>query len=167
MRRKLAAVGSNSLQEWADKINGAMAASVAAIIATGQAFIAAKGDLGHGNFERLFANHDDHIAEPVHCTIGTAERFMAIAEHKVLSKSAHAPLLPPSWRRAGQRNAGFLKTRVSPLPRSSFRLSMLFAPSGQGGRRPFRKMRLGPRLRAVLCNRAGVFAYRGGGSHGQ
>lgn len=54
--------------------------------------------LWHGNFERLFANHQNPVAEPVHCTPGTAQRFMAIASHPVLSKAAHGQLLPPSWR---------------------------------------------------------------------
>lgn len=54
--------------------------------------------LGHGNFERLFAGHKDPVAEPVHCTIGTAERLMKIAGHGIISKSAHGPTLPPSWR---------------------------------------------------------------------
>jgi hypothetical protein len=41
-RLELAVGGANGLQQWADKINGAIASSVASIIATGRAFIAAK-----------------------------------------------------------------------------------------------------------------------------
>lgn len=84
-------------QAWARKINASMADSVAAIIATGQAFIDAKKTLKHGEFERMFANHADPLPEPVACSHDTAKRLMAVARNPALSNGAHAPLLPPSW----------------------------------------------------------------------
>jgi hypothetical protein len=36
------------------------------------------------------------VCEPVHCTPGTAQRFMLIAKHPVLGNPAHVPHLPPS-----------------------------------------------------------------------
>jgi hypothetical protein len=95
---ELLIVGSNSLQWWAEKINGAMADSVAAIIATGQAFIDAKIAVGHGQFERLFANHADPLENPVKCTSRTAQMLMKIAGDPILSNTNHGSVLPPSWR---------------------------------------------------------------------
>lgn len=84
-------------QEWARKINISMASSVAAIIETGRAFLDAKKELDHGDFQRLFANHPDPLPEPVSCSPGTAQRLMKIASNPVLAKAAHAPVLPCSW----------------------------------------------------------------------
>jgi hypothetical protein len=85
----------NDAQGWARRINSSMAESVAAIIATGQAFIDAKRALPHGQFERLFANHADALPEPVTCSQNTANQLMAIGRR--FAKSAYVQTLPPYW----------------------------------------------------------------------
>jgi hypothetical protein len=85
-------------QLWARRINRRLGEAVAAIIATGHALLGAKRALPHGQWERLFVGHPEAVADPVRFSIGTAERLMAIAKHPILTKSAHGPLLPPSWR---------------------------------------------------------------------
>jgi hypothetical protein len=93
----LAVVGGGRAQEWARRINRSMAESVAAILATGRAFIDAKAQLKHGEFERLFKGHENAVAEPVQCSARTARMFMTIATHPMLSDRKHASVLPASW----------------------------------------------------------------------
>jgi hypothetical protein len=81
---------------WARKINAAIADSVAAIIATGQALIDAKGELPHGQFERLFANHPNPLPEPVNCTPDWARRFMSIASNALIANGKYASHFPQS-----------------------------------------------------------------------
>jgi hypothetical protein len=69
-----------------------------AIVATGQAFIDAKAECDHGNFEKLFANHPKHVPEPVNCNSRTARKLMAIARNAELSNRTHGSVLPSSWR---------------------------------------------------------------------
>jgi hypothetical protein len=85
-----------ALQGWADKINMDLAHTVAGIIKTGDDLCAAKRALKHGKWERLFDKHS--LERPVPLSIGTAQRFMKISQHPVLSNTAHGPLLPGSWR---------------------------------------------------------------------
>jgi hypothetical protein len=79
-----------------DKKLSMRAQRVAAIIATGQAFIDAKKSLPHGQFERLFANHADPLPEPVTCSPDWARRFMAIARNKALTNGNYGSHLPAS-----------------------------------------------------------------------
>jgi hypothetical protein len=85
-------------QAWADAINTHHEQAVEAIVATGRALVAAKKALKqHGGWLRLFGGGPLAVARPVRFSLGTAERLMKIAQHPELSKSAHAPILPPSW----------------------------------------------------------------------
>ena len=83
-------IGSDSWQQWGDRISAAWQKAVEAIVETGQLLIDAKADLKHGTFEAM-----------VRCrlpfTPSTARRLMAIAEHPIISNRAHAHVLPPSW----------------------------------------------------------------------
>lgn len=85
-----------ALQGWADKINGHIARTVHAIVATGDELHAAKRALGHGRWEQLFNRR--LLERPVPLTLRTAQRLMAISKNPVLSNTTHGSSLPPSWR---------------------------------------------------------------------
>jgi hypothetical protein len=74
-----------------DRIAAAWGKQVESIIETGQYLIEAKEELGHGSYEAM-------VQSKLPFAKNTAHRLKAIAEHDVLSKVAHGPLLPPSWR---------------------------------------------------------------------
>src|SRR5262245_43534504 len=95
----LVPVRTDLAQQWANKINRTLGDAVAAILATGQALIAAKEDkaLRHGGWERMFTGHKDAIADPIRLTHNTATIFMKIAGHPLISKGDHGHLLPASW----------------------------------------------------------------------
>jgi len=78
-------------EQWAHKINTASARSVESILEIGRLLHAAKRDLAHGEFGRLF---DERL---IPFSQNTADRLMAIAGNPVLSNSAHVQNLPPSW----------------------------------------------------------------------
>lgn len=78
-------------EQWASRICAQLGKSVEGIIETGRLLAAAKGELAHGEWTRMF---DDGL---VPFTLNTAERFMKVAKHPQLSNSAHAQTLPPSW----------------------------------------------------------------------
>jgi hypothetical protein len=85
-------------QQWATRINRHVVTVVEGIVATGRDLIAAKKQLGHGGgWVQMFPGRSDSVAEPVRFSIRTADRFMAIANHALLSNSTHASNLPPSW----------------------------------------------------------------------
>jgi hypothetical protein len=87
--QSLVVIHTDLAQQWATRINRTMAETVAAIIATGQAFLEAKHQLKHGAFLRLFADHRAAIADPVRCSRETAYRFMSIASHPVGASIKH------------------------------------------------------------------------------
>jgi len=58
-------------------------------IARGRVLIEMKEELEHGSFEATVKRHMSTTA---------AQRLMKIAGHPVISKAAHGPLLPASWR---------------------------------------------------------------------
>jgi hypothetical protein len=72
------------------RITTAWQKTVANIIETGRLLIEAKDDIGHGAFQEM-------IRSQLPFGPGTAQRLMQIAENKILSNTAHAPLLPASW----------------------------------------------------------------------
>jgi hypothetical protein len=88
---------ARSLQDGADRVNLHLAKAAASVIAAGQVLIELKRTTPHGDWARLFIGHPQAIARPIRLSVGTAERFMQIARHPVLSKSAHAPNLPSAW----------------------------------------------------------------------
>jgi hypothetical protein len=77
-------------QPWQDRIRGAWQKCAESIIETGRLLNAAKDELEHGSFLEM-------VRSKLPFGPDTAERLMAIARHPVLSDSAHAPILPPSW----------------------------------------------------------------------
>jgi N6-adenosine-specific RNA methylase IME4 len=78
-------------KQWAARIKAAWQSSVEGIFKTGRELIAAKGELEHGAFEAMIEN--DLPFGP-----RSAQRLMAIAADKRLTKATHGSLLPPSWR---------------------------------------------------------------------
>jgi Protein of unknown function (DUF3102) len=72
------------------RITAAWQKTVANIIETGRLLIEAKDDIGFGGFQEM-------IRTELPFGPGTAQRLMQIAEDRVLSNAAHAPLLPASW----------------------------------------------------------------------
>src|SRR5262249_54373974 len=78
------------LDSFAQRITAAWQAAVASILETGRLLIEAKAELRHGEFGKM-------IDTRLPFGRRTAQRLMAIASHPVLSKAAHAPLLPPAW----------------------------------------------------------------------
>jgi hypothetical protein len=80
-----------TVEEWADQINRQIAKTVAATVNVGRLLAAAKEELGHGAWGRMFSEG------LVSFTQNTAGRLMAIAEHPVIANSAHVQNLPPSW----------------------------------------------------------------------
>lgn len=78
-------------EQWASQICAQLSKSAEAIIATGRLLVKAKADLPHGEWGRMFEEKLIPLSQ------GTAERFILIANHRLLSNSAHAPNLPSSW----------------------------------------------------------------------
>ena len=78
-------------EQWANQICAQLSKSAEAIIATGRLLVKAKADLAHGEWARMFEDALVPFSQDV------ASRFMKIANHPTLSKSVHAPSLPPSW----------------------------------------------------------------------
>jgi hypothetical protein len=85
------------LVRWAARIRERWQASVTAIIAVGTDLLAAKDELDHGQWERMFRGHRDAVANPVPFTSRMARKLMQIARHPVLSESEHCSDLPASW----------------------------------------------------------------------
>lgn len=100
MTRRVAVtlVRRSDLQGWADRVNVHLGKAAASVVAAGRELIAAKAALEHGEWERMFAGHEQAVKDPVPFRIGTAQRLIAVAKHPILSKAAHGPCLPPSWR---------------------------------------------------------------------
>src|SRR5260370_37375543 len=73
---------------WAAKIRAAWQSSINGIIECGQLLIAAKAELGHGEFEVMIENE-------LPFTPSTARRLMIVAEDERIR--AHVHVLPPSW----------------------------------------------------------------------
>lgn len=86
-----------ALQECADRVNQHLEKAAASVIDAGRALIEIKQTVSRGEWSRLFMGASDAVAQPIRISLGTAERLMKIAGHPVLSKSAHAPILPSSW----------------------------------------------------------------------
>lgn len=96
-RRTLAVIGTDLAQQWATRINRHGGDAVAAVLAMGADLIAAKKQLQHGGWERMFAGHRESVSEPLRFSVSTAKRLMLIAAHPVLTNRAHVHALPSSW----------------------------------------------------------------------
>jgi hypothetical protein len=75
---------------WAEKICAAFYKGVASVIETGRLLNEAKETLDHGSFEAM-------VRLKLPFTPRTAQMFMQIAKHPVISNPKHVSLLPPSW----------------------------------------------------------------------
>jgi predicted nucleic acid-binding protein len=78
-----------SVEEWADIIRADIRRSVESIVAAGHHLREAKKQVEHGEWQPLLDRIG--ISGP------TARKFMAIAEHPVISDRSHVNVLPPSW----------------------------------------------------------------------
>jgi hypothetical protein len=80
---------------WAPKLwrqwDRSTAKIVEELIKVGRMFLKAKAALPHGEWGRLFEGPD------ARCTVRTAERFIAIALHPILSNATHVSHLPTAW----------------------------------------------------------------------
>lgn len=91
-------IGKKDPEYWAERIRKKLGESAQNVIDAGRLLIEAKAKVGHGNFERMFSDHDDPVSDPLPFGVRTSQRLMAIADDKCwLSKATHASLLPASW----------------------------------------------------------------------
>jgi Protein of unknown function (DUF3102) len=77
-------------KEHAARINEAWQRGVNAVIETAMRIIDAREGLEHGEYIAM-------IEKDLHFSARTAQRLLAIASNKVLSKATHASHLPTSW----------------------------------------------------------------------
>jgi Protein of unknown function (DUF3102) len=77
-------------EDFARRIRDRLRETVEAVIEVGKVVLEAKSLLAHGDFESMV--RDDLGWSP-----RTAQRFMSIARHPVLSNATHVSCLPPSW----------------------------------------------------------------------
>lgn len=83
---------------WVVAVRGKLGESATNVIEAGRMLIDAKARVGHGNFERMFSDHDDPVADALPFGKRTAQRLMGLgAEDCWISKATHASLLPCSW----------------------------------------------------------------------
>lgn len=68
--------------------------SVEAALALGRDLIEAKGALPHGQFGRLFADHEDAVAKPMEFSRQWAARLMKLAAHPTIGNVNHGLHLP-------------------------------------------------------------------------
>jgi hypothetical protein len=92
------AVTDDQLQKWADRITRRYGKLVADVLALGNELTRIKARCPHGNFERMFSGDVHAVANPVPFGIRTAQMFMAIANHPILSQASHGTHLPNSYR---------------------------------------------------------------------
>jgi len=85
-------------QYHADEISLAWQKSVEGILDTGRKLIAAKAELGHGRFLRIFADHEQPVERPVPFGRRTAQQLAAVAGDPRLANANHGSYLPPSCR---------------------------------------------------------------------
>ena len=88
---------ATEVQTWADRVTQSWRAAVDSIITVGRALIAAKEQLPHGDFGRLFHDHPDHVQAPVPFSSRAAQALMKIARHPVITNPQHVAVLPASW----------------------------------------------------------------------
>lgn len=77
-----------------ERFEGSTRDTVEAALALGRDLIEAKAALPHGQFGRLFADHEDAVAKPMPFNWKWANRLMAMARHPVISNSHHGGNLP-------------------------------------------------------------------------
>ncbi|HXC67752.1 MAG TPA: hypothetical protein VN638_10055 [Nitrospiraceae bacterium] len=87
-----------SLQDWADQATHAWRKSVEATVGVGRVLIRAKEERGHGEFGKIFRDHEQPVERPFKLSLHTGEQVMRIARHPTLANSIHWVDLPTSWR---------------------------------------------------------------------
>jgi hypothetical protein len=92
LARRRQAAPKHTIDEWAERIRASHAQSVMSVVKTGSDLIDAKNDLGHGQFGIMLRSGKLPFGQR------TAEFYMRIAEHPVLSNPNHGSNLPASWR---------------------------------------------------------------------
>jgi len=92
----------HSVQEWLgvigfewDRFESTMRKSLAAAIQLGRRLNEAKAALDHGEFGRLFADHERPVRGAMRFTSRWAQKLMAIAENPVIANPNHGSDLPP------------------------------------------------------------------------
>ena len=75
---------TRSRRDFARQIATTWTKAVEAIVETGRLLQKARRDLDHGEFGKMFQNHEVPFGQD------QAERLMAIARHPVIGNSAHA-----------------------------------------------------------------------------
>lgn len=92
-------IGKKDPEYWAERIRKKLGESAQNVIDAGRLLIEAKAKVGHGNFERMFLDHDDPVSDPLPFSIRYAQMLMAIGNSNCwVSKANHGSLLPPSPR---------------------------------------------------------------------
>lgn len=79
--------------EW-DQFEGTLRKSLLAAIKLGRRLCEARAALPHGEFERLFQDHESPVAGALRFTASWARKMMAIAENDAIAKRSHANALP-------------------------------------------------------------------------
>ncbi len=80
-----------SREDFARQITATWTRAVTNIIETGRVLRKAKAELNHGDWGKLFQNHEVPFDQD------QAGRLMAIARHPIIGNSAHARNMPASW----------------------------------------------------------------------
>lgn len=100
---KLTVIAKRDASAWAQTINQSLQAGISSAVENwinaGLHLIDAKEGLKgqKGEWERMFAGNEHAVKHPIPLSICTAERLMKITKNPQITKSAHAPILPPSW----------------------------------------------------------------------
>jgi len=92
------AVSDVQLEKWAERITRRYRKLVEGALVMGQDLNRIKARCPHGSFERLFTGHPHAVATAAPFGIRTAQMFMAIANHPILSQANHGSSLPSSYR---------------------------------------------------------------------
>lgn len=92
-------IGKTDPEYWAERIRKKLGESAQNVIDAGRLLIEAKAKVGHGNFERMFSDHDDPVADPLPFSVKTARQLMSVADADCwISKRYQGSVLPSSWR---------------------------------------------------------------------
>lgn len=88
---------SGRAEDWAPRISAQLRKSVESIIEAGRLLIEAKAACEHGEFLRLFRDHDNHVQDCLPIGADSGQRLMAIAKCDAITKAEHVRYLPCSW----------------------------------------------------------------------
>ena len=83
-----------TLTEQRDRFEASLRSSLSAAIELGKTLIAAKSALPHGEFGRLFSDHEDPAPGAMSFTSRWAQKVMVVAENQAISNPKRASELP-------------------------------------------------------------------------